>query len=130
MPRRSRNRAVVSKSIALASAVPQVVAYRVARMAQAQMPLSERDRREFVGMVSEKPLAFAQTWSAVALEVMRMNQSLLMSTWLWCLNPMRSAWPAWTTLRNAPARLLAESLEPSRRKAVANARRLSRRGGR
>jgi hypothetical protein len=120
----------VAKSVALATAVPQVVAYRVARMAQAQAPMSERDRRELQRMVTEKPLAFAETWTAVALEAMRMNQSLFMSTWLWCLNPLASRWPAWTVLRNAPSRLLAESLEPSRRKAVANAKRLSRRGGR
>jgi hypothetical protein len=121
-----RNRSLAANSAALAMAVPQVVAYRVARMAQASTPLSARDRREFRNMVNEKPQAFAETWSAVAMEAMRINQSILTSMWTWFLNPLSTRSPAAAILRNAPARLLGKSLEPSRRKAVANAKRLSR----
>ena len=63
MTRKKRSTASTRSAVQLAElawAAPQVVAHRLGRMAQAGPILSDRDRREFTGMVVEKQLAFAQ----------------------------------------------------------------------
>src|SRR5215207_9668514 len=78
MPSRSsRNTRSLTKQIGeLTLAVPQVVAHRVTRMVIASPTLSERDRKEFTSMISEKNIAFAQACQAMALQAARANQAL------------------------------------------------------
>ncbi len=74
-------------------------------------------------MVVEKQIAFTQSWLAMGMEMLKLQQRLF---WSWMSNP-------WTAGRQLPAmgqRVAAKGLEPVRRKAVANARWLARGGPR
>ena len=121
-PRRPR-RSSASRLVDLGIAAPQVVAYRLARIAAAGATPSARDRREFTGMVLEKQTAFAQGWMAMWVEVALAQQRFLMA----CL-----AGTPWTPTQALRAgadweQAASRGLAPLRNKAVANARRLSRR---
>ncbi|MBL8329756.1 MAG: hypothetical protein JNJ71_12965 [Rubrivivax sp.] len=129
MPRRKPKTALV-KLGELGMAVPQVVAHRVTRMALAGPLLSARDRQEFEGMVLEKQQAFTQAFAAVAQETVRVQQSLT-GSWLraMSLRPGKAAMqPAQASQQLATAleRIAGKGLGPVHRKAVANAKRLSR----
>jgi hypothetical protein len=144
MPRgqHTQRRRLTKQSADLAFAAPQVVAMRLARVALAGPSPSRRDRREFRNMGTEKVAAFSHAWVAMGLEMLRWQQSLgaevmrgLLGTW--------GAWGAWAAeptavLRGRPGsrgqrldeaglRVLNAGIAPVRRRAVANARRLSRR---
>jgi hypothetical protein len=132
MPARSRRktRTIHAKATELAFAVPQVVAHRVARMAISGPTPSARDRREFALMVDEKRAAFTQAWLGMGSEWLRIYQSL-------ALQFVRMAWSPWTwgwttpgslaaQTRNAVLGVLGTGMAPVHRKAVANAKRLSR----
>ncbi len=135
MPNRRRRPASLAlQSAELAIAVPQVVAHRLSRMAQAGQSPSVRDQREFQRMFSEKGSAFAESWLAMGWQMLRAQQSLMMSFW-------QSMW--WPTLWGRPtARSLGSQMQragwsiaghgmaPVHRTAVANAKRLSRRRSR
>lgn len=105
----------------LAWAAPQVVAHRLGRMALAGPNLSERDRREFTGMVVEKQLAFVQAWTAMLAAALRWQQTFVLSL---------LSGASWDQHRahalSAAAQAAAGALAPVHRKAVANARRLAR----
>jgi hypothetical protein len=129
--RTTRNaKSVVAKSTELALAVPQVVAHRVARMANAGPALSARDLKEFNRMVTEKRVAFAQSWQAMATQTVLASQAMVFSF-------ARSLWSAPRRGKITPARVatqlqglalgvLGKGLAPVHRKATANARRLAR----
>ncbi|MDQ6639969.1 MAG: hypothetical protein M3Z15_09945, partial [Pseudomonadota bacterium] len=75
--RRTRpSRSLSTKAAELAFAVPQVVAHRLARMANAGPHLSARDRKEFARMVAEKNSAFGESWNAMARQTLQSNQAL------------------------------------------------------
>lgn len=129
--RRSRGRSALPVQLAeLAVAAPQVVAHRVARMAQAGPVLSARDRREFTSMVMEKQAAFVQSWQAMTTEFYRAQWRLAMGAW-------SALWQPWPLTVDLPSRLsrqwgreayriTSRGVQPVHRKATANARRLSR----
>jgi hypothetical protein len=109
--RRRRPKALAAQTVDLAFAVPQVVAHRVARMA---------DRQEMHRMGSEKFAAFGEAWTAMALEAWLANQKFALSF-------MQSALlPGTRQLNKAALDILASGMTPIRRRAVANARRLGR----
>lgn len=115
----TRKRSAAAKLADIGIAAPQVVAHRVARMAAAGPVPSARDRQEFTTMVVEKQIAFTQSWLAMGMEMLRLQQRLF---WVWMFNP-------WSLGRQLPAageRLAAKGLDPVHRKVVANAKRLSR----
>jgi hypothetical protein len=119
-----------AKCIELAVAVPQVVAHRVARAALTGPIMSERDRREFQRMVSEKPAAFSQACWGMALQMWRANLELTLSMSRvfftpFLLNPRSAASIAAQTQKAAMA-VLGKGLAPVHRKAVLNAKRLSK----
>ena len=128
MTRRTRHHAsLVTKSAELALATPLVVAERMARMARAGAMPSARDRKEFHGMVSEKAMAFAQSWQAMAWHAMRVNQAFAASLFTSLLVPGRKpALPSVSALQGATLGILGVGLGPVHRKVVANARRLAR----
>ncbi|AKC88339.1 polyhydroxyalkanoate granule-associated phasin [Pseudoxanthomonas suwonensis] len=120
--RKSRKASAALQWAQLGLAAPQVVAHRLGRMAAAGPVLSARDRREFLGMAMEKPVAFAQSWTAMWVETVLAQQQLALSLFT---GVPGLAWQA----RHAEAtldRIAARGLAPVRRKAVANARRLAR----
>jgi len=128
--RRNHNSAaVMAKAAELALATPQVIAHRMLRMATAGSSPSARDKREFHRMSAEKTAAFIESWNAMALETLRVNQALSASF----LQAFWSAWlpskPAAGTMmqwHNASLRILGKGMGPVHRRAVANARRLGR----
>jgi len=132
MPSRSthKSKSVAVKAAELAVAVPQVVAHRVTRMALSGSTLSERDRKEFQLMVSEKKTAFAEAWQAMAVQTVRANQALatsfLRSVWSPGFWGKPSAARAASQVQSAALGILGKGMAPVHRKAVANAKRLAR----
>jgi hypothetical protein len=116
----------------LALAAPLVATQRLSRLAAGGPVYSARDRREFAGMVEEKQVAFFQSWMAMSMEAVRIQQQM----WLAWMRPLM--WPTLSALsRTAPApqwrydhllRIAGMGLVPVHRKALANARRLSSSG--
>jgi hypothetical protein len=129
--RRSRaTRSLAVKAAELAFAVPQVVAHRVTRMALSGPKLSPRDRKEFERMVAEKNAAFGESWNAMAAQAVVANQALAASFFRSFLSLGRGRKPSAATAVNqihkAAVGVLGKGLAPVHRKAVANAKRLSR----
>lgn len=104
------------KLMQLSVAAPQVVGHRVARMAKAGLLPNARDQKEFIGMVVEKQVAFVQSWVGMASEMGKLQQQFFLA-------PFLGRRPNLQKSLNAVA---AKGIEPVRRKAVANAKRLSR----
>jgi hypothetical protein len=109
----------------LGPAIPEVVAYRVARMALAGSSPSKADREELFRMGTEKVSAFYESWNAIFLASCRAN--------LQCL----SFWPAWSSVWLGPGRrtfgtklqraaldIMASGIAPVHRRAMGNAKRL------
>lgn len=118
---------LIVKTAELAVAAPQVVAYRVARMALAGAYPTVRDRDEFQRMATEKMAAFSESWGAMAAETARANLSLAASVWRMAWFPWLSGKPpaAWH-FPGAALEVLGKGIAPVHRRAVANARRLAR----
>jgi hypothetical protein len=114
-------------------ASPQVVAHRLMRMATTFGPPSAADRKEMQLMGTEKMSAFTESWNAMALETIRLQQH-------YALSFMQSYVAPWAfAKRNAPAPTMMNAAErwrestlsvankglaPVHRRAVANAKRL------
>ncbi|MEO8133297.1 MAG: polyhydroxyalkanoate granule-associated phasin [Betaproteobacteria bacterium] len=118
------------KAVELAVAVPLVVAHRLTRMALSGHEPSARDRREFERMVHEKSAAFRESWQAMAAQAALANQALAASFVRSLLSAARGKKPSAAAsaaqLRKAALGVLGKGLAPVHRKAVANAKRLSR----
>jgi hypothetical protein len=128
---RRSTRALASRSVELAAAVPQVVAHRLGRMAQAGPNPSARDRKEFARMVLEKQSAFVESWGAMAWQTLLAQQAFAASL-VRSVSPLgrpRAA-SAGTALalewQRAALAVLGKGLAPVHRRAVANAKRLGR----
>ena len=125
-----RKASAARKAADIAVAAPQVIAHRVTRMALAGPLPDARDRKEFTGMVQEKQLAFAQSFVAWNTEILRwqmqwqmqMFGAMVSGNWQIMANRMMSPQP----LMAVAERATAKAMEPVRRKAVANAKRLSK----
>jgi len=124
-------RQLTTQAHELATAVPQVVAHRMTRMALAGPKLSERDRKEFARMFAEKNSAFSESWNAMTLQALRSHQAISLSLLrsLWTPPALRNKAAASTLaveLHNAALGVFGKGLAPVHRKAVANAKRLAR----
>ena len=120
--RRSRSEhALAAQATELALAVPQVVAHRLWRMAKAGPKPSQRDRREFNRMGSEKVAAFYESWWSMGWHLCQLQQQ----AWLAMFGIGVSPWIGHGAQRAATA-ILGTGLAPVRRRAVANAKRLSK----
>ena len=129
--RQNRNMfSLAVKSAQLSYAVPQVVAQRVTRMAIAGPLPSARDQKEFHTMSAEKAAAFAESWSAMAAETLRVNQMLSMTFlrafWSPFYGNKATAATVVAQLQSAAFGILEKGLAPVHGKAVANAKRLAR----
>ena len=124
-------RRLAAQTSELATAVPQVMAHRLARMAIAGPKLSERDRKEFARMFAEKNSAFSESWNAMAQQALRSNQALAASLAhsFWTPPSLRKK-VAGSALalqwHNAALGIFGKGLAPVHRKATANAKRLAR----
>lgn len=124
--RNRRSKSLAAQSIALGFAVPQVIAHRTARMMMAGAAPSARDRKELHRMGTEKIFAAGEAWNAMAIQAVLENQKLALSC-------MQSFWFPWlrsksasSQLSNAAIGILGKGMDPIRRRAVANAKRLGR----
>ena len=130
MNRRRGLPSLAVKTAELSFAVPQVVAHRMTRMALSGSTLSARDRREFERMMTEKGAAFADAWTAMAMQAARTNQaaaaSLIRSFFSVSRGGTVYSTASAAQLHKAALGILNKGLSPVHRKAVANARRLRR----
>ena len=114
----------------LTMAVPKVMAHRLTRMALAGHTPSERDRKEFDLMSSEKSAAFLESWQAMAVQSMRANQALSMSFfrafWSPSMTEKLSMSNITAQMQNAAIGVVGKGMAPVHRRAVANAKRLSK----
>lgn len=108
-----------SELLHISMAAPQVIQHRLTRMALSGPVLSARDQQEFTRMVQEKQAAFSQAWWTMGTEMLTVQQQLCQA---WLQNP----WAAVHKLPAAVDKAAAKILAPIRRKAVANAKRLSK----
>lgn len=108
----------------LAVAAPQVVAQRLFRMAAAGASPSASDQREMRLMGDEKLQAFQQSWMAMWSQAWRSQASLVHGLMTGGLAP----WAGGRGAADAAARVLSAGVAPIHGKAVANARRLARKG--
>ena len=94
-------------------------------MAIAGPSVSERDRKEFERMGTEKMAAFCESWNAMAMQALRANHALASSFlrlfWSPWLRGKPSASAAAAQLHNAALDVLGKGMAPVHRKAVANA---------
>jgi hypothetical protein len=126
-------RKFASQATELAFATPQVVNKRVAQMLFAGPLPSADDRKEFKLMSDEKVEAFKESWAAMATETVLAQQRLAIGM---TTSMLKAAWFPWIAstssdmfanqMGNATMGVLNKGMEPVRKRAVANARRLSR----
>lgn len=116
MARRASGSSNASKLLEIGLAAPQVVTHRVGRMTRSGPVVSARDQREFIGMIVEKQVAFFQSWWGMFMELGKLQQS-------WMLAITRGTVPS---VPRAMSSIMGKGIEPVRRKAVSNAKRLSR----
>jgi hypothetical protein len=128
--RRRRSHSLAAQCIDLGFAVPQVLAHRMIRLAFAGSSPSRRDRMEFYLMGAEKVTAFYESWTAMASEMLRANLEAWLSAaqyvWPHFLVAGRSSPAAATNFQDAALAVLGEGVGPIHRRALANAKRLSR----
>lgn len=118
MPKRRRSHALsnTTKLLQLGTAVPQVVAHRLSRMAVAGHRPNARDQREFNGMIMEKQVAFMQACMGMATATLQMQQR-------WWLSALGGRRPS---LQGSMDAIAARGIAPYHRKAVSNSKRLAR----
>jgi hypothetical protein len=122
MRKRSAYRAtgpVAVRAAQVAWQAPQVVALRLTRLAAAGPRPTAADWHESHRMVAEKAAAFAESWQAMAWQMLRWQQDIATSWWR-PLGPMAAAAQGW----HAALRVADRGLAPVQRRVGANARRL------
>ena len=122
--RTRKSMSLAAQAVELGIAAPQVIAYRLAKMASAGATLSPSDSAEFMRMGSEKIEAANESWAAMANQAFLENQKLAirMAQSFWGMG--RS--PGARQVNDAAMRILGKGMAPVHRRAVANAKRLSR----
>lgn len=129
--RRSATLRLATQTAELSLAAPKVVAQRVARMARAGAAPSAADRREFTRMGAEKVAAFWQSWFAMGMAAWQQSCTLWARPCGWTATAWapraRPAASAMGKVPEAASRVLAAGLAPVHGRAVANAKRLTRR---
>lgn len=112
----------------LAFAAPQVVMHRTSRMARTS--LSARDQVEFSRMGSEKVAAFYQSWGSMWTAAVAVQYELATAyssaALAFATRGPATAGAAVATMSNAATKVVSAGLAPVHKKAVANAKRLSR----
>jgi hypothetical protein len=129
--RRNRKAATLAiQATELAVAAPLVVAHRLSRLALAGRLPARRDHKELTLMGAEKAAAFHESWNAMLIQSIRIQQDFAASMWRlfwlsWLSGGAFSALPK-IDLPDAALRVVAKGMAPVHRRVVANAKRLSR----
>ena len=125
-------RKLAQQTLGLSLAVPQVVAHRVGRMAQAGARPTARDRQEFTLMGAEKVAAFYESWAAMGQAALKAQQSMWLAMMRnaalapWGAAKPASLLPTPAALTQHSLRVMSQGLAPVHRRAAANAKRLGR----
>ncbi len=122
-------RSLSTKVAQITIAVPQVIAHRTLRLAMAGPLLSERDRKEFRLMGSEKVIAFSESWGRMAIHLLRVNHKIamsLLSPWRLLSLKNKPTTALLTQMQTATLEVLDKGVGPLHRGTTANARRLSK----
>ncbi|MBS1196804.1 MAG: hypothetical protein H6R18_589 [Proteobacteria bacterium] len=110
--------------------VPQIINHRVTQMAFAGPFLSEHQRQEYQDMFTEKTVAFNASWSAMFMQALRTNQTLmdyfLRSCWSPWLGMAPSVNAVATELQGAAMGVLEKGMAPVYQQVTANARHVAR----
>lgn len=113
----------------LAYAVPQVMAHRLTRMALGGTVPNERDQIEFQRMGDEKMMAFGQSFTAMALYALKIQQEMGWAMARSMFSPWLGAAPTFASsmrqMQGAALGMATAGLKPVHRTATANARRLA-----
>ena len=125
------NKRLSQQALELSIAAPQVVARRMAQMALAGPNPSAKDQKEFKQMSDEKVAAFYQSWSAIWAQMFRSQLAIAQTMTSVATKAMlsgRSPSMAATfeTMASEASKVMSAGLNPVHRKAVSNAKRLSR----
>jgi hypothetical protein len=121
--RQQKQKQIRQKTADIMASSPIVIANRLARFASPGAVTNVKDQAEFQRMGAEKVAAFYESWNAMGLEVMRVQQEwAYQSAFAWW--PQHAAAKAWPSPVEAALRVIDEGLAPVHRRAVANARRL------
>ncbi|MCS3903130.1 kynureninase [Methylohalomonas lacus] len=116
----------------LAMAAPVVVAQRMMRMALAGTSPSASDRKEMKRMSAEKVAALTESWNNTATQMTRAYIGLSFDVMRLAWSPLyrkgSSVNTAVERFSNAATTSMQKSLGPIRRRAVANSKRLGRKG--
>jgi hypothetical protein len=128
--RRRKSKSLAAQTFELGIAAPQVIAYRVARMASAGTFPSPRDRAELHRMGVEKITAVNEAWAAMAtqavLENHRFALTFMQSLCFPWMRPVPTVKSVSRQLNRMAVGILGKGMAPVRRRAVANAKRLDR----
>lgn len=131
-PATRKARKLAAQTTELGFAAPQVIALRMARMAQAGWQPSAADRQEFTRMGAEKIAAFYESWQAMGWHSLQVQQQWLSQWTKQGANPLQW-WQPWLHGASLPLQwqqamldVAGKGLRPVHRRAVANARRLGR----
>ena len=114
----------------MAWAVPQVVSRRVTQMMFAGALPSAADRREFETMGAEKLYAFSESWLAMGVKMVQVQQEMGAAWLKACTQVPSTQWlPQQMTeaMQAAGLGVLGAGLAPVHQRAVSNAKRLRRR---
>lgn len=119
------------QALELSIAAPQVVAQRVTRMALAGAVPSARDQKEFKQMSDEKVTAFYQSWTAIWAQMYKSQFAIAQTmisavTTAMVAGKQPSATSTLSVLSRETNKVLSAGIAPVHRKAVSNAKRLSR----
>ena len=127
---RRNSQRILRQTSEMAVAAPLVIAHRLTRMMIAGAHPGARDRREFQRMGNEKIAVFGESWNAMTWQMLQINRSLalsLMTPW-WTMR-----FSDWSTFarpiqawQDASINVIGKGIAPVRRRAVANAKRLSK----
>jgi hypothetical protein len=133
--RRNRKVAILAiQATELAATAPLVVAHRLSRLALAGHIPTRRDRRECTLMGAEKVAAFHESWNAMFIQSIRIQQGIAASMWRSFRFPWLNGGPFVTLpkidLPHAALGMMSKGMAPVHRRVVANARRLRRTGKR
>jgi hypothetical protein len=113
----------------LCAAIPQVVAYRVTRMAIGSVRHDPADEAEFIGMGTEKMATLGESWSAMTVELCRLNQRFADALLKAVVEPGAGSIPA--LLRSTPGgrdavlSIFRSGIQPIHRRTLENVRRLA-----
>ncbi len=122
------NSSLPTRSMELAVSVPEVVAHRLMNFSTAGVSYSPNDYLELYRMWSEKYTVFGESWSAMANEVLRYQQTILASYSRYWFNPWLMPYASQQSVLMSTVgfgeAVIKKGLDPIHRTTIENAKRL------